>query len=1162
MGRSFFKGLQRLTKSWMGSSDARRAGRRGTHVLQSRGRPLAIESLESRRLLTTTLSFSSNVLSINIGAASEAVKLSVAGANLSVTSNDAGGTTASGAAVTTLGFAAAAGQNVANTGSIAAANDVRQIVVTGSAGTETVDVQGGTFTAMTIGGTLGAVTFDTAPSVFSKISPSAANANLSVTSSAGIAINANVTAGGISVHSGTSGTGNTTFAAGVTVQADTQSFWAGNGAGSAVANLTGNTPTFENTAGTAAPGTFTFRQDATIASAALPAASQFGGTLPGTSYTVESDNGNVTMPATTVAGTLTLTASGAIAETGAIGASLLSTSSSTGTDLSTATNAVASFSAGDASAAPGIALKNTVALAITSISETGGGTVGIVNTGGVSINGAIADAGGTVNLQDTTANILQTAGVITAATLNTKSVTGTTLNGANVVSSFSASDASAAPGIALKNTVALGITSISETGGGTVGIVNAGGISINGAIADAGGTVNLQDTTANILQTAGVITAATLNTKSVTGTTLNDANVVSSFSASDASAAPGIALKNTEALGITSISETGGGTVGIVNTGGISINGAITDAGGTVNLQDTASDIIELAAGVITSNTLDTKSVTSTLLVWGNVVSNFSATNSPVGSIFLGNNSALTITGINQTGGGPVTVSNWKGISITGPITDIGGNVTLKEAALSISQTSAGVITAATLRTSSGSSTILPWANSVSSFNATNLIGSIYFADIATPLTITGISETLSGPVTVNDAGSIVLPAADTITAPGQITLGVGAGLGSTSVIAGTIHSGTSGTPNQIIVNGTGGGNVVNVRLQPAANQQFFSAGLIFDSATGGLANPNVLDITDPATVPTNVYCVEEGTGQIFHGTAQSPAGYDALVSYNANVQKLEIDGNGVDNVTVHVENIVSTSASSPQLPQFFLNAANAASTLKIDASATTMTQQYAIGPIGGIAVGALAPDLNTSSLTWNAGAPNPFSPLPAGATPIPATVPQTFSVNDIALLQYFGGTGASNCTINNTSVNSLMVAAGNHGTLIGGFGSNELLGGPGVSQLIGRGTVDFLLANYTVSYTGVSVGSNGNLVATPTSNGNYIYGYPTVAVYVLTQNNTQIVNTDAAKSFLQSGGGFGLTPSEWLEATFVTSANILKLAQEAPMLVLLPACPNESLFV
>ena len=143
------------------------------------------------------------------------------------------------------------------------------------------------------------------------------------------------------------------------------------------------------------------------------------------------------------------------------------------------------------------------------------------------------------------------------------------------------------------------------------------------------------------------------------------------------------------------------------------------------------------------------------------------------------------------------------------------------------------------------------------------------------------------------------------------------------------------------------------------------------------------------------------------------------------------------------------------------------------------MAQKYAIGAIGGLTVGQLAPSLSTSSLVWNG------SPVPAPPTPLPASVPQTFSINDVALLQYFGGTENGDCVIDNTSTNSLMVAGGTtsangNATFVGGTGSNELLGGAGKSQLIGRGTIDYLFANYTVSYTGVALEATATSLRPP----------------------------------------------------------------------------------
>ncbi|MGA2140735.1 MAG: hypothetical protein ABSH14_17925, partial [Verrucomicrobiia bacterium] len=99
---------------------------------------------------------------------------------------------------------------------------------------------------------------------------------LTLSAAKAIAINDTLILASMVSHSGTSGSGDTTFGPGIHVNADSQSYRAGNGSGSAVVDLIDNTPAFRNTAGTAAPHAFTFEQDADIADANIPGASQFG----------------------------------------------------------------------------------------------------------------------------------------------------------------------------------------------------------------------------------------------------------------------------------------------------------------------------------------------------------------------------------------------------------------------------------------------------------------------------------------------------------------------------------------------------------------------------------------------------------------------------------------------------------------------------------------------------------------------------------------------------------------------------------------------------------------------------------------------------------------------------------------------------------------------
>ena len=129
--------------------------------------------------------------------------------------------------------------------------------------------------------------------------------------------------GSLSVHSGTSGTGDISFeTTGASIEANSQTYQAGTGAGStANADLVTNAPTFKNEVGTTAPTSFTLEQDATIDDSAIPAASQFFGstppstTLPST-YTIQSDDGSVTLS------TFSKVAGSALTLTGAAGASI------------------------------------------------------------------------------------------------------------------------------------------------------------------------------------------------------------------------------------------------------------------------------------------------------------------------------------------------------------------------------------------------------------------------------------------------------------------------------------------------------------------------------------------------------------------------------------------------------------------------------------------------------------------------------------------------------------------------------------------------------------------------------------------------------------------------------------------------------------------------
>ncbi|MGO9108326.1 MAG: hypothetical protein ACLP9L_03755, partial [Thermoguttaceae bacterium] len=423
------------------------------------------------------------------------------------------------------------------------------------------------------------------------------------------------------------------------------------------------------------------------------------------------------------------------------------------------------------------------------------------------------------------------------------------------------------------------------------------------------------------------------------------------------------------------------------------------------------------------------------------------------------------------------------------------------------------------------------------------------------------------------------------------------------------LHMGTATIQGQIVteyqsvVNGkavqvVGGVNpdTVLVYLDPILNGQGLpqkglpAAGLEFSAPSYDFPAGEANTLRIEGTSHNDVYCAEEDTSAIYHSTLEGQP-YDAKLLYDpATVQKVQFDSIGsVENVTVHVA--TSTSLST----QFWVNgAANNQSTLKIDATKSTVAQDYAIGDIpANLALIPpnlaatnlfLAPPVATASLAWN----STITPIPSTSpppnryvppTPLPASVQQKFSVNDLALLQYFGGIGGG-CVINNTGASNPANATealmtGYNGplppsdvaltTLVGGRGSeNMLLGGEGLSQLIGRGTTDYLFANFTISYAGVALGASGTLTGPPTiaiTANNYIYDYPTVRGYVLV-NDSKYVYTGPSV-VLPNDSSDPLLPTQWLSTVFMSSAQILCAATMPPLPLLrrLPNCPNENVF-
>ena len=169
-------------------------------------------------------------------------------------------------------------------------------------------------------------------------------------------------------------------------------------------------------------------------------------------------------------------------------------------------------------------------------------------------------------------------------------------------------------------------------------------------------------------------------------------------------------------------------------------------AAGTVN---------EAGAGILKIGALlTTNSVTGTTLGNANTVTSFNATNSGVGIISLTNAAPLAITAIAQNGTGDVTVNNTGAVNVTGSIAAGSNNIFLTSSG-ALSESGAGLVSGALLTTNSVGGLTLNGSNAVSSFNATNNGGAVSFTNTGVPLTITGIAQSGTGNVSVNNTGAV-----------------------------------------------------------------------------------------------------------------------------------------------------------------------------------------------------------------------------------------------------------------------------------------------------------------------------------------------------------------------------------------------------------------------
>ena len=252
------------------------------------------------------------------------------------------------------------------------------------------------------------------------------------------------------------------------------------------------------------------------------------------------------------------------------------------------------------------------------------------------------------------------------------------------------------------------------------------------------------------------------------------------------------------AITLTDLGNNFGGAVSASNTGyAIQLTDTNAIQLGTISTSDnitlTAGGTISQSAA-ISGALLTTSSVGGTTLNSANTVTSFNATNTTSGNIALTNTAApLTITGISQSGGGNVTVSNTGSITMGAgsSIVTNGGNVTMSGASITATSIDTGVSTEST---NSGN------------INLTATSGSISATDLKTKTKFLVEANQWAG-----NTGAITLDASTDVTVTGELSTKIyTAGsqythkeTGDSGAISITAHSGAINTVDIITQNTT-----------------------------------------------------------------------------------------------------------------------------------------------------------------------------------------------------------------------------------------------------------------------------------------------------------------------------------------------------------------------
>ncbi len=629
-------------------------------------------------------------------------------------------------------------------------------------------------------------------------------------------------------------------------------------------------------------GNITFAGDSTIASAG---SLTLNGTLNNAVNLTLSGAGSITL-ASTVGNSSALTTITSNVNLNVNGATVTTTGAQTynnpidlgaGTTFTTTSNGATTFAA----------ITNATAQALTI--STGSGAISL--TGNV----GSATALGAINLNSTGTTTI--TGTVAAASLTTNTGGTTALNTTSIATSGTQT---------YNDNVTLGANpSVSTTGGvltfngSVVGVTNI--LTINGGTTTFNGNVNLQD----LVVTAGPY-AVLLNGSSSTFTdnvAFNASNGIflgngggdtltfnggfsstigsTSFNGTIITSGDAVSTGTTDILGNSSITTSGGsitlgqtngafdlsldsgaGTISLGNVGNntplVNFSATTTAALALAN-SITATNAINLTSGgaitgagiLSTTGTLTVSSVGGFSKTGANTVSNFNATNTTSGDISFVNTAApLTITGITQSGGGNISVSNTGGLTINGAVTGGTGTVSLASTT-AIVNVNAGISTTNNTITVSGIS--ITQASGITTNSGSGTLN--YIASLGT-LTLnngslllsTGTINLIQNLISFNAAAQIGGTGVGTGFATRTIIIPVTIGrtIGVADGATGALSLSTNALATIRSTNVRIGDSAISGAMQVAAwtpSANFATSGVLTLAANGGITQTGVLNL-------------------------------------------------------------------------------------------------------------------------------------------------------------------------------------------------------------------------------------------------------------------------------------------------------------------------------